>query len=225
MEAAASGGLAGLHAAKALAGQPIITPPETTAHGALLNYITTADQSIFNLSTRTLDCFRLYRSRFETSKKSVGRFNNEQKKSFKVDDAIRAFVTFLDIERGASRETIRSYHSDLRQFLTFLKNSSLPPVAAPTLASVDVLTIRSYLRWLDEQHEKKSSLARKLSTLKSFFRFLTHEGWTETNPAAQVRSPRQSQRLPKVLTKDEAFTLMEAPKGKTPHDYARSGNP
>ena len=124
-------------------------------------------------------------------------------------------MTFLDIERGASRETIRSYHSDLRQFLTFLKNSSLPPVAAPTLASVDVLTIRSYLRWLDEQHEKKSSLARKLSTLKSFFRFLTHEGWTETNPAAQVRSPRQSQRLPKVLTKDEACTLMEAPKGKT----------
>ena len=132
-----------------------------------------------------------------------------------MDDAIRAFVTYLDIERGASRETIRSYHSDLRQFMTFLKHGSPPPTKAPTLASVDVLTIRSYLRWLDEQNEKKSSLARKLSTLKSFFRFLTHEGWTERNPAAQVRSPRQGQRLPKVLTKDEAVTLMEAPEGKT----------
>ena len=132
-----------------------------------------------------------------------------------MDDAIRAFVTFLDIERGASQETIRSYHSDLRQFMTFLKNCSPPLATAPTPASVDVLAIRSYLRWLDDQNEKKSSLARKLSTLKSFFRFLTHEGWTETNPAAQVRSPRQGQRLPKVLTKDEAVTLMEAPEGKT----------
>ena len=132
-----------------------------------------------------------------------------------MDDAIRAFVTFLDIERGASRETIRSYHSDLRQFLTFLKTCSPTPATTPTPTSVDVLAIRGYLRWLDEQHEKKSSLARKLSTLKSFFRFLTHEGWTETNPAAQVRSPRQGQRLPKVLTKDEAVTLMEAPEGKT----------
>ena len=75
------------------------------------------------------------------------------------------------------------------------------------------MTIRRYLRWLDEKKEKKSSLARKLATLKSFYRFLTKEGWTEVNPAAQVRSPRQGQRLPKVLTKDDANVLMEAPEG------------
>ena len=131
-----------------------------------------------------------------------------------MDDAIRAFVTYLDIERGASQETMRSYQSDLQQFLQFLKtHSSSDP--SPTPKSVDALTIRDYLRWLDEKSEKKSSLARKLSTIKSFFRFLVHENLVEANPATQIRSPRQSQRLPKVLTKDDASTLMESPKGES----------
>ena len=131
-----------------------------------------------------------------------------------MDDAIRAFVRYLDIERGASPATIRSYQSDLRQFMTFLKSLNDNSQTSHTLASVDVVTIRSYLKWLDEKNEKKSSLARKLATLKSFYRYLTHEGWTSTNPAAQIRSPRQGQRLPKVLTKDEASTLMDAPKNR-----------
>ena len=130
-----------------------------------------------------------------------------------MDDAIRAFVTFLDLERGASRETIRSYQSDLRQFVSFIKSFIDPPFQPISPSSIDSLTIRRYLRWLDEKKEKKSSLARKLATLKSFYRFLTKEGWTEVNPAAQVRSPRQGQRLPKVLTKDDANVLMEVPEG------------
>jgi len=96
-----------------------------------------------------------------------------------MDDAIRAFVTFLDLERGASRETIRSYQGDLRQFKTFCH--SLPQFSSNSIepASVDTLTIRGYLMWLDQKGEKKSSLARKLATLKSFHEFLTKEGWTE----------------------------------------------
>ena len=130
-----------------------------------------------------------------------------------MDDAIRAFVTFLDLERGASRETIRSYQSDLRQFVSFITTFIDTPSQPISPSSIDSLTIRRYLRWLDEKKEKKSSLARKLATLKSFYRFLTKEGRTDVNPAAQVRSPRQGQRLPKVLTKDDANVLMEVPEG------------
>ena len=130
-----------------------------------------------------------------------------------MDDAIRAFVTFLDLERGATRETIRSYQSDLRQFVSFLHTFIDTKTQPISPASIDSITIRRYLRWLDEKKEKKSSLARKLATLKSFYRFLTKEGWTDSNPAAQVRSPRQGQRLPKVLTKDDANVLMEIPEG------------
>ena len=130
-----------------------------------------------------------------------------------MDDAIRAFVTFLDLERGASSETLRGYQSDLRQFMAFcqsFQNSRSNPVHP---ASVDSLTIRGYLRWLDQKGEKKSSLARKLATLKSFYKFLLKESWTEVNPAAPVRSPQQGKRLPKVLTKDQANALMDTPLG------------
>ncbi len=132
-----------------------------------------------------------------------------------MEDAIRAFVTFLEVERGASRETIRNYQSDLRQFCSFM--STFRPVTAPAISpdDADSFAIRSYLAWLDRKGEKKSSLARKLATLRSFYRFLTEEGRARQNPAAEVRTPRQPQHLPQVLTKDDAAALMEFPEGDT----------
>lgn len=130
-----------------------------------------------------------------------------------MEDAIRAFVTFLEVERGASRETIRGYRSDLRQFLSYA--ATLRPAAASALTpqEVDPLTIRGYLAWLDRKKEKKASLARKLAALRSFFRFMTREGLAGPNPAAEVRTPKQPQYLPRVLTKDDANALMEFPEG------------
>ena len=130
-----------------------------------------------------------------------------------MEDAIRAFVTFLEVERGASRETIRGYRSDLRQFLSYA--GTLRPAAASALTpqEVDPLTIRGYLAWLDRKKEKKASLARKLAALRSFFRFMAREGLAGENPAAEVRTPKQPQYLPRVLTKDDANALMEFPEG------------
>lgn len=131
-----------------------------------------------------------------------------------MEDAIRAFVTFLEVERGASRETIRNYLSDLRQFCSFM-STFRPASAALSPDDVDPFAIRSYLAWLDRKGEKKSSLARKLATLRSFYRFLTEESRAGQNPAAEVRTPKQPQHLPRVLTKDDADALMEFPEGDT----------
>ena len=130
-----------------------------------------------------------------------------------MEDAIRAFVTFLEVERGASRETIRGYRSDLRQFLSYA--GIVRPSTAPALtpAEVDPLTIRGYLAWLDRKKQKKTSLARKLATLRSFYRFMTREGLAGQNPAAEVHTPKLPQHLPRVLTKDDANALMEFPEG------------
>ncbi len=130
-----------------------------------------------------------------------------------MEDAIRAFVTFLEVERGASRETIRGYRSDLRQFLSYA--GTVRPSTAPALtpAEVDPLTIRGYLAWLDRKKQKKTSLARKLATLRSFYRFMTREGLAGQNPAAEVHTPKLPQHLPRVLTKDDANALMEFPEG------------
>jgi len=130
-----------------------------------------------------------------------------------MEAAIRAFLTFLKVERRASPETIRAYQSDLRQFSAYVTATQPSPGSRFRPEDVDALTIRGYLAWLDQRNERKSSLARKLATLRSFFKFLTREEWLEINPATEVRTPKQAQPLPKVLTKDDANALMEFPEG------------
>ncbi len=129
-----------------------------------------------------------------------------------MEKAIRAFVTFLADERGASPETIRAYQSDLRQFLAFA--SSVRPAAKPlTPAGVDATLVREYLYWLDQRREQKSSMARKLAALRTFYRYRNRATGRGVNPAAEVRTPKLPQRLPRVLTKDDANALMEFPEG------------
>jgi integrase/recombinase XerC len=127
-----------------------------------------------------------------------------------MDEAVRAFVTFLDVERGASRETLRSYASDLRQFVSFMTAaaSGIRPID-PAVVQSD--TVRAYLQWLDRKREKRTSLARKLACLRSFFRYLQRKGVVPRNPAEDVRTPKQPKPLPRVLTKDDAQALMEFP--------------
>jgi len=131
-----------------------------------------------------------------------------------MEDAIRAFVSFLAVERNASRETIRNYQSDLQQLALFLHSAE----NAPRSIRVDHVTtedVRAYLHWLDRKGEKASSLARKLACLRSFYRFLVREGTSQKNPAEGIRSPKLPKPLPRVLTKDDANALMEFPVGQS----------
>lgn len=127
-----------------------------------------------------------------------------------MDEAIRAFVTFLDVERHASHETVRNYASDLRQFQRFMKVEH-PSMLILDPATVQTESIRGYLHWLDRKREKSSSMARKLASLRSFYRYLQREGRVGLNPAEAVRTPKQPKHLPRVLTKDDAAALMEFP--------------
>lgn len=131
-----------------------------------------------------------------------------------MDEAVRAFMTFLDVERGASRETLRNYASDLRQFVSFMRAgaSGIRPLDP---AAIQSDSVRGYLQWLDRKREKRTSLARKLACLRSFFRYLQREGVVSRNPAEEVKSPKQPKLLPRVLTKDEAQALMEFPGATT----------
>lgn len=131
-----------------------------------------------------------------------------------MDDAIRAFMTFLELERHASHETIRNYASDLRQFQSFMMTES-PGAHALDPATLKTESIRSYLHWLDRKREKSTSMARKLASLRSFYRYLQREGMVGLNPAEAIRTPKQPKHLPRVLTKDAAAALMEFPAGQT----------
>jgi integrase/recombinase XerC len=131
-----------------------------------------------------------------------------------MDNAIRAFMTFLELERHASHETVRNYGSDLRQFQAFM-SAERPGESALDPATVKAESIRAYLHWLDRKREKSTSMARKLASLRSFYRYLQREGMVGLNPAETIRTPKQPKHLPRVLTKDDAAALMEFPAGQT----------
>jgi integrase/recombinase XerC len=101
----------------------------------------------------------------------------------------------------------------LEEFENFLKSSGtdLSPMGGVEIEKVDRIIIRKYLSNLHRKN-KKSSIARKISTLRSFFKYLVREQMISSNPAKSVSSPKVEKTLPTTLTVDEAFRLMESPK-------------
>lgn len=116
------------------------------------------------------------------------------------------FINFLKIEQGVSPHTLRAYTEDLKEFLSFTDKQ---------LKDIDNLDIRAFLASLYHKKLKKSSISRKLATIRSFFKYLHREGYVKKNPAKLVSSPKVPKALPRFLTIDEAFSLMDAPQGET----------
>jgi len=126
---------------------------------------------------------------------------------------ISQFIHYLTVEKNASPHTCRCYQRDLEGFEDFLKNSGmiLGSSAEVEWKKVDRITIRKYLSFLHRKN-KKSSIARKISSLRSFFRYLNREQMIASNPAKSISTPKVEKTLPTTLTVDEAFRLMESPK-------------
>ena len=126
---------------------------------------------------------------------------------------IHQFIHYLSVEKNASPHTSRCYRRDLEGFEDFLKSSGmyLTPTGGVEIERVDRIAIRKYLSFLHRKN-KKSSIARKISTLRSFFKYLVREQMVPSNPAKSVSTPKIEKTLPTTLTVDEAFRLMESPK-------------
>ncbi|MGA2317683.1 MAG: site-specific tyrosine recombinase/integron integrase [Thermodesulfobacteriota bacterium] len=126
---------------------------------------------------------------------------------------IHQFIHYLSVEKNASPHTSRCYRRDLEGFEDFLKSSGmyLTPTGDVEIEKVDRIAIRKYLSFLHRKN-KKSSIARKISTLRSFFKYLVREQVIPSNPAKSVSTPKVEKTLPITLSVDEAFRLMESPK-------------
>ena len=131
-----------------------------------------------------------------------------------MDAAVRSFLTYLQVERGASPHTLRNYEGDLRQFLAFLRTAHKGSLPAPM--AVDAYAVRSFLAARAGLGDAKSSLGRKLAAIRSLFRHLVREGVVPQSPAAAVVTPKQEHRLPRVLTADDAKRLMDNPGSHEP---------
>jgi len=130
--------------------------------------------------------------------------------------SIERFLHHLRFERQVSPETVRAYGSDLARFASFLRSMRGAHAALPAPADIDAAVLRAYLAHSHRQGHRKSSMARRLATLRSFFRYCCREGACRLNPAATVATPRQERRLPRVLSVEEVFRLVAAPPDSSP---------
>ncbi len=140
-----------------------------------------------------------------------------------VPPLVRQFLDYLKLEKHFSDYTGKSYGADLAQFSQFLAGEigathATPPspaYAALTpdgkLASCEPLTVREFLAYLHAQNYTKSTTARKLATLRSFYKFCIRRSVCQTSPLATIRTPKQEKRLPKCLDLEQVQKLMDAP--------------
>lgn len=129
-----------------------------------------------------------------------------------MEKVLRSFSLHMQVERDLSPNTQRNYLHDVRQFSDFLEAEALGktwPHAG--LEAIDTLTIRTFLAGLYRRRIRKASIARKISALKTFFRYLQREGVLKGNPAELIQTPKIDRYVPSVLSADETETLLKAP--------------
>ena len=116
---------------------------------------------------------------------------------------LEKFLLYLEVEKNYSPHTILNYKIDLKECFTFLKD--IP------VENIKYLDLRRYLAQLRNKQLKPRSLARKLSALRSFFRFLHREGYITDNPSVILVTPKLDKKLPRFLTETEMLQLLETP--------------
>ena len=133
-----------------------------------------------------------------------------------TNEAIKTFIEVLLAEKGYSANTARAYLRDLSAFFAFVANTAEDAGRCGTVAgdlapfaTVDPLTIRKYLGHL-HKHNKKSTIARKLSALRSFYRYLRKRGLLEQNPTDTILTPKQEHPIPRYLSVDDMFQLLDS---------------
>ena len=159
-----------------------------------------------------------------------------------MNELIERYLRYLQYERNASPHTIRNYVSDLHQFHDFLKQSAPPSdtsvratPAGPLerspssdgqqeartvdVSAIEALQIRAYLASLFQNQKQKTSIARKLSSIRAFFKFLVRDGVLQTSPCVGLASPKLPKKVPRIMTEEQTNNLLDrlaeaAPQGE-----------
>jgi len=130
-----------------------------------------------------------------------------------MEELLAQFFEHLRYERNVSEHTLRNYASDLNQFLDYFSPADRQTGKRDDVDvhQVDHITIREWLASLHAAKKKKTSVARKLAALRTFFQFLVREGVVEVNPARLVSTPRLDKKLPSHLSIEDAIRFIETP--------------
>jgi tyrosine recombinase XerC len=128
-----------------------------------------------------------------------------------MDEQLNKFITYLIAERNASPYTIKNYRHEIGQFLDFLEEQGID-----SWDGVDRYVLRRYLAWLQAEGYVKASIARRISEMRSFCRYLVREGILDANPIRVISSPKIPKRLPDCLDPHQVEALLAAPDTTVP---------
>jgi integrase/recombinase XerC len=137
------------------------------------------------------------------------------KKRLSTENLIGSYIESLSSEKGYSTNTCRAYRHDIKEFVSIITSGQ--PTGRKTekesgifrIDKVDSLSVRGYLGAL-YKNNKKATIARKLSAVRSFFRFLVKHGYMTDSPADSILSPKQEKKIPAYLTVDDMFRLLDS---------------
>jgi integrase/recombinase XerC len=121
-----------------------------------------------------------------------------------MKDYIDKFIRYLEIERGVSAHTVRAYKKDLKEFSEYARTEP---------GKIDMIDVRGFIADQIKKGLNKITVSRRLSSIRSFFKFLYREGYIKSNPAKLVSNPKVARLLPKFLSVDDVFSLIERPEG------------
>jgi len=127
-----------------------------------------------------------------------------------MEDHVTKFIRALEVEENASPHTVRNYASDLRQLVQFIAGSKKVGPVAVDWVSIDRDTVRAFVVDLLKRN-RRSSVGRKISSIRRFFRFLLERNLITSDPTTGIITPKQEKSLPRHLSVDDTFRLLEAP--------------
>ena len=124
---------------------------------------------------------------------------------------VQAFLHEIKIERNYSNLTIENYERDIHQFFLFLQSEHIS-----SYLDVGMIEVRNFLQYLHTKNLKRATIARKISTLRSFYKFLVKEGCVQKNPFLSISLPKKESRLPNFFYEDEMDGLLQLKVDETP---------
>jgi len=131
---------------------------------------------------------------------------SERREVSLVTTLVRRFISRLRDEKNYSEHTLRAYNNDLLQYGSFLQSRQIM-----NPEEVDHLVLRGFMAFLRKEGYTKTTIARKLASVRSFYRFLCEVGAMDHNPAAAMRTPKRESKLPHFLDTSEVERLLTAP--------------
>ncbi|HEY7152625.1 MAG TPA: tyrosine recombinase XerC [Gemmataceae bacterium] len=131
-----------------------------------------------------------------------------------MEEALAEYLRHLALEKNASAHTVKSYREDLTQAVEFFRTRL--GSQSPRVEQMTTRLLRAHLAWLSEQGYARSTIARRLASIRSWCRFLCRQDTLSANPAMGLRGPRQDRRLPHFVSREDMTRLLETPPADTP---------